>query len=174
MAVQRASGNVQAGRSPDRLQYGCQRGRVTVWLIRALLICTALISRLSLFQSRSVCACVGMHAGVCLCILSEVSVTLCGNLERLDSLRKVKRQNICRLAFLKLCPSSTSSSSTNSPVFLSLISFMAHIPSLVFLHLAPDFFTHAHSSHSLNECSRVSGSTISSTPVLVVQLLSLF
>lgn len=50
-----------AGRSPGRLQYGCQSRRVTVWLIRALLICTALISRLSLLQSGRLCAFVGAH-----------------------------------------------------------------------------------------------------------------
>lgn len=40
---------VQAGLQADK--HGCQSRRVTVGLIRALLICTALISRLSLLQS---------------------------------------------------------------------------------------------------------------------------
>lgn len=67
----------QAGRSPGRLQYGCQSRRVTVWLIRALLICTALISRLSLLQSGSSCACAGMHMRMCVCIFSASSVSPC-------------------------------------------------------------------------------------------------
>lgn len=46
--------------------------------------------------------------GVCLYIFSHFSVTLCGNLERWDSLRKAKQQNYCQLASFKLCPSSIS------------------------------------------------------------------
>ena len=70
---------------------------------------------------------------VCLYIFSQFSVTLCGNLERWDSLRKAKRPHICHLAFLRLCPSSTSLSPGKSILSSPrIIVFMAQILPLVF------------------------------------------
>lgn len=139
---------MQADNSPGRLQYGCQSRGVTVWLIRALLICTALISRLSLFQSGSLCEHVRMREGVCLYILSYFSVTLLGNLERSDSSGKAKQQNYCRPASSKL---------TLYYSFCIIFFMPPHNhqtpPPLIVLHLAPNSPLLAHSSHSVNERS---------------------
>lgn len=50
---------------------------MTVWLIRALLICTALISRLSLLQSASERVCVSVQECMLLCVFVHFELIQC-------------------------------------------------------------------------------------------------